>query len=375
MKCSSQVNAKRGFAAVALSAALACGCFAVAPSAYAETAAEKAAEAESALNQLNAMQETLDQKSSEYYTALEAYQHAIEQRDATQARIDELSAEIAEIQGRLSDRAREMYRHGASSFVDLLLGATSFDEFAKNWDLLNRVNETDAELSLKARTLRDEQKNEYAILDQQAKIAEQKSAEAGAAFEEAKELVLQMQATYESLSAEAQILYAQEQAARAAAYSAAAGGGGGGGYVGGGGGGGGAVTGGVENDDGTVTDVQTGQVYSSASEYSAATGNEIVDRALAMVGSGYRYGSTGSDGYFDCSGLVGYAITGTYDRLGSSSTYMGYEQVSDPQPGDIAVTNGHTGIYIGDGQMVHAADEATGVVVSNVQDGMIFVRY
>ena len=78
MKCSSQVNAKRGFAAVALSAALACGCFAVAPSAYAETAAEKAAEAESALNQLNAMQETLDQKSSEYYTALEAYQHAIE---------------------------------------------------------------------------------------------------------------------------------------------------------------------------------------------------------------------------------------------------------------------------------------------------------
>lgn len=375
MKCSSQVNAKRGFAAVALSAALACGCFAVAPSAYAETAAEKAAEAESALNQLNAMQETLDQKSSEYYTALEAYQHAIEQRDATQARIDELSAEIAEIQGRLSDRAREMYRHGASSFVDLLLGATSFDEFAKNWDLLNRVNETDAELSLKARTLRDEQKNEYAILDQQAKIAEQKSAEAGAAFEEAKELVLQMQATYESLSAEAQILYAQEQAARAAAYSAAAGGGGGGGYVGGGGGGGGAVTGGVENDDGTVTDVQTGQVYSSASEYSAATGNEIVDRALAMVGSGYRYGSTGSDGYFDCSGLVGYAITGTYDRLGSSATYMGYEQVSDPQPGDIAVTNGHTGIYIGDGQMVHAADEATGVVVSNVQDGMIFVRY
>ena len=374
MKCSSQVNAKRGFAAVALSAALACGCFAVAPSAYAETAAEKAAEAESALNQLNAMQETLDQKSSEYYTALEAYQHAIEQRDATQARIDELSAEIAEIQGRLSDRAREMYRHGASSFVDLLLGATSFDEFAKNWDLLNRVNETDAELSLKARTLRDEQKNEYAILDQQAKIAEQKSAEAGAAFEEAKELVLQMQATYESLSAEAQILYAQEQAARAAAYSAAAGGGGGGGYVGGGGGGG-AVTGGVENDDGTVTDVQTGQVYSSASEYSAATGNEIVDRALAMVGSGYRYGSTGSDGYFDCSGLVGYAITGTYDRLGSSATYMGYEQVSDPQPGDIAVTNGHTGIYIGDGQMVHAADEATGVVVSNVQDGMIFVRY
>ena len=56
------------------------------------------------------------------------------------------------------------------------------------------------------------------------------------------------------------------------------------------------------------------------------------------------------------------------------------EAMTMVQPGDVCVIhekNGsqHTGIYIGDGQMVHAADEATGVVVSNVQDGMIFVRY
>ena len=34
----------------------------------------------------------------------------------------------------------------------------------------------------------------------------------------------------------------------------------------------------------------------------------------------------------------------------------------------------HTGIYIGDGQMVHAMDTKHGVVVSDVQKGMIYVR-
>ena len=124
-----------------------------------------------------------------------------------------------------------------------------------------------------------------------------------------------------------------------------------------------------------MSDPATGQVYSSAAEYSASTGNAIVDRAASMLGSAYRYGGTGADGTFDCSGLVGYAITGSTERIGNTTSFMeSYNQVTDPQPGDIAVNEGHTGIYIGDGQMIHAADEATGVVVGKVQDGMIAVR-
>ena len=370
MKCSSQIVKTTGaITAVALSAVLACGSFGFARPAYAVTAAEKAAEAEAALTQLYAMQDTLEQKSAEYYQSLVDYQRATEKVDATQKRIDELSDEISSIQGRLGNRAREMYRNGSSSIVDLLLGAASFDEFAKNWDLLNRVNETDADLSARARDLRGESEAQRVILSEQAAVAEQKSAAAGVAYQEAEELVLQMQATYESLSAEAQELYAAEQAAAAAAAAAAAeaqaqaqaqaqv-----------------ASEGGVQNDDGTVTDIATGTTYASASEYSASTGNAIVDRAMSMLGSSYQYGATGSNGSFDCSGLVGYAITGTYDRIGNTTTFMGYNQVSDPQPGDICVNAGHTGIYIGNGQMVHASDESTGVVVGNVQSGMIYVR-
>jgi len=370
MLSSVRVSAHK-LAALALAILFACGCFGFTSQAHAVTAAEKAAEAESALTQLYAMQETLEQKSAEYFQSLIDYQAAIEKRDAAQARIDELNAEIRKIQGRLGTRARDMYRNGASSFLDLLLGAASFDEFTQNWDLLNRVNENDADLSSQARAIKVETEEQKAILTDQAAIAEQKSVEAAQAYQEAEGLVVQMEETYASLSAEAQELYAAEQAAAAAAAAAQAQGGG---YVYYDETGAVVTNGGVQNDDGTVTDVSTGAVYSSASEYSAATGNAIVDRAMSMLGASYQWGATGANGAFDCSGLVGYAITGTYDRIGNTTTFMGYNQVSDPQPGDIAVNAGHTGIYIGNGQMVHAADESTGVVVGNVQSGMIYVR-
>lgn len=351
-----QKSSHIGFGAVLASALatilVAVACVSFATPAYAVTAAEKAAEAQDALNQLNAMQQTLEEASNNYYACLVSYQEATTKVNETQARIDEIAEQIAEIQGRLGTRAREMYRNGSASFVDMLLGAASFDELAQNWDMLNRLNESDAELSAKERELKVESEEQHAVLQEQAAIAEQKANDAATAYSEAEALVVQMEEAYNSLSAEAQALYAQEQAAAAAA----------------------ATTGGVMNDDGTVTDIQTGTVYSSASEYSAATGNAIVDRALSMLGAAYEWGGVGANGAFDCSGLVSYAITGSYTRLGTTTTFMGYNQVSDPQPGDICVNEGHTGIYLGDGQMVHAADYGIGVVVGNVQSGMIYVR-
>ncbi|EBA38803.1 NlpC/P60 family protein [Collinsella aerofaciens ATCC 25986] len=82
---------------------------------------------------------------------------------------------------------------------------------------------------------------------------------------------------------------------------------------------------------------------------------------------------------FDCSGFVSYCLTGRYCRLGTTGTFMGWTRVSDPQPGDVVVNSYHTGIYIGGGQMIHASDYNTGVIISSVAAGMnnnyIFVRY
>ena len=93
------------------------------------------------------------------------------------------------------------------------------------------------------------------------------------------------------------------------------------------------------------------------------------------MGSAYVWGGVGGgDGGYDCSGLVSYALSGDHTRLGTTHTFMGWNQVSDPQPGDVCVNEGHTGIYVGDGQMIHAADYGIGVIQGDVQDGMIYVR-
>lgn len=315
--------------------------------AYAVSAAEVQAEAQATLDQLAAMQVTLDEASERYFASLQEYQQACEARDAAQAEVDKLTGEISDIQSRLGNRARDMYRNGAVSFVDMLLGSSTFEEFTQSWDLLNRLNEDDATLSARARDLRAQAEEKKAEYGEQAAIADEKSKEAGAAMEEAAVLVEQMQATYDALSAEAQELYAAEQAA---AYAAAA-----------------PTEGGYINDDGTVTDIQTGQVYASSSDYVAATGNTVVERARAMIGSNYVWGGVGgSDGGFDCSGLVSYALTGSNTRLGNTTTFMDWNETSTPQVGDVAVNSYHTGIVSridGDGTVwvVHAINESQGV--------------
>lgn len=343
--------------AAALVLTILIGCVMATP-AYADTAAEKQAEAQSVLNQINGMQQVLDETSTQYFDAIMEQQQAEENRDAAAARITEIDGEIDDIQSHLGNRAREMYRNGNTTVLDLLLGSATFEEFTQSWDLLNKLNQNDADMIQQAKALKTESEHEKEVYTEQAAIADQKANEAAEAYNQAQETMAQMEATYNSLSAEAQELIAQERAAQYAAQGT---------YT--------ATTGGVVNDDGTVTDISTGEVYSSASEYSAVTGNAIVDRAMSALGSAYSWGGVGADGGgYDCSGLVSYALTGEHTRLGTTTTFMGWNQVSDPQPGDVCVNEGHTGIYIGNGQMIHASDYGTGVIIGPVQSGMIYVR-
>lgn len=110
-------------------------------------------------------------------------------------------------------------------------------------------------------------------------------------------------------------------------------------------------------------------------DYSVSTGNAIVDRAYSWVGRAEYVWGACSPGAFDCSGFVSYCLTGAYSRLGTTYTFLGWPQVSNPQPGDVCVNAQHCGIYIGGGQMIHAATYGVGVIVGPVQSGMIYVRY
>jgi cell wall-associated NlpC family hydrolase len=110
-----------------------------------------------------------------------------------------------------------------------------------------------------------------------------------------------------------------------------------------------------------------------------ATGQEIVDFAQTFLGVPYVYGGTSPSG-FDCSGLVyycykhfGYSI----NRTASSQAYNGTAvSSSDLQPGDIIIFTargggyiGHCGLYIGNGQFIHAPHTGDVVKISSLADG------
>lgn len=330
--------------------------------AYAEpTAAEKQAEAQAVLQSLNAMQDTLNKASDDYFTALSEQEAAQKNMDEAQVRIDEATEEIVDLQGKLGNRANSMYKEGNISFIDMLLGANSFEEFISNWDFLTRINQSDADMVKQTKDLRTEVETQKEEFKKQEAIAAEQAKTAKAIKEEAESTAAEMQATYDSLSAEAAELLEQERAAAEAAAAAQAQA---------------VVNAAIEsapsNDGGGGGG--SSNVSTPTPNYDGATGNAIVDRARSWVGrASYVWGAC-APGQFDCSGFVSYCLTGSYSRLGTTYTFMGWPQVSDPQPGDVAVNSGHTGIYVGGGQMIHAATYGVGVVQGPVQGGMIFVR-
>lgn len=99
---------------------------------------------------------------------------------------------------------------------------------------------------------------------------------------------------------------------------------------------------------------------------------QAVSYALAQVGKGYVMGTAGPS-TFDCSGLM-YAA---YKQVGISLPRTSQTQFSagtsvskgDLQPGDLVFYYGgitHVGMYIGNGQIVHAANPRSGVVTASV---------
>ena len=384
-----EMKLRRRIAGGAVAAVLTCGLM-IPQAAFAEPdSASKQAEAQAVLASLNSMQMELDQASANYGEALAEQEAAQQSADEAQTRIDEINVEIADVQSRLGNRAHSMYRSGAASFLDLLLGSTSFSEFATNWDLLNKVNNNDAELVQKNKDLRDEAQQQKDTFDEQTRIAAQKADEAKQLQDEAQSTVNSMQATYDSLSAEVAELVAQEKAAQEAAAAAQAqqtveqsanqaasndnggsnDGGSNGGYIDNGGG----SDGGSNNGGGSNGGSNNGGSSSSQPSYNPSTGNAVVDRAYSKIGCWYSWGAVGPD-TFDCSGLVSYALTGSYSRLGTTYTFMAWPQVSDPQPGDICTSSYHCGIYIGGGQMIHAPQQGEQVKIGPVQSDMIIVR-
>ncbi len=341
---------KRACASAGMAVLLAAALAAPTSAAFADpTAAEKQAEAEAKLTELNNMQEQLDQASNDYYQALDEQKDAEKRVEVAKEKVEKKTQEIAAYQEQLGDRARSMYRSGDTSFIDVILGSASFEEFATTWNTLEKLTENDANLVAQTKAAREELQAAEQEAEEQAEVAAQKSAEAKQVKEQAETTTAELQTAYDTLSAEAQELLRKEEEAAEQARQAAA-----------------AAAAAASSSSGSA-------VNNSAVQ--SVTGNTVVDRAYAQLGKPYVWGAAGPNS-FDCSGLVGYCITGVMgNHWCTTYTMANWTRVTDPQPGDFCLNSHHTGVYIGGGQMIHAPHTGDVVKISAVHSGMWYVRY
>lgn len=371
-------NTHKNMARCAATATLACvlGLGLAAP-AYADTASDLAA-ARTKLEQIGT-------QTQQIYDELATQTQALDQ---TAGEITQKQQEIADGQAKLSTYVAGEYKTGGLSLLQVLTGVDDLSDMLNRLFYYGKVSDKQAQTIQEVKELKQQLTDKQAEQEKNVAATQKKVDELNAQQAEAQNVVNSLDSQLQAeLAAEAEANAALQAGINASTAEKA------------------TVSnetagttentnngGGTTNDGGntpaptpTPAPAPTPQPAPAPAPTPAPSapsqsvdGGSVVSRAYSKLGCAYSWGGIGPNS-FDCSGFVSYCLTGRYCRLGTTGTFMGWTRVSDPQPGDVVVNSYHTGIYIGGGQMIHASDYNTGVIISSVAAGMnnnyIFVRY
>ncbi len=130
------------------------------------------------------------------------------------------------------------------------------------------------------------------------------------------------------------------------------------------------------NNTNTNKPAETQSAPSQTNQTTSKKGATVVQTASNYIGSSYVYGAAGPNS-FDCSGFTSYVYRqhGINLNRTAAGQYSNGTAVarSNLQPGDLVMFGksgiNHVGIYIGGGNIVHAANRQRGVTIDTINSG------
>ena len=193
-------------------------------------------------DKLRVIQENLDVAVRDYKAISDQLAQTEAQIKETQAKLEQEEAKLQTREGVFRKRIRDIYMHGQLSYLDVVLGAKDFSDFANRVDLLRRIISSDMELITSIKEQRNQINESKQLLeterakqvqlksDAEAKKAEieKHKGEQQAIMAKAQNDKATAEAAYRELEASSQAIgemlrqRAAERAAAAAAAAAAA---------------------------------------------------------------------------------------------------------------------------------------------------------
>lgn len=349
------------------------------------------AQASATISSLSSEASSLEESLQSQTAELEETRYQIGQK---QGQIEETQQQLQVARDELGTTVRSSYKNGSVSLLQIALGSNSIGEFVQNVYYAGKVSSAQAQSIARVNDLQSQLKGEEEELEsrQQGQQAAVDSLNSQVAEYNSK--LEQTRSYYNSLSAEVQ----EQLAAQAAAEQQQAQQSGGQASAvsqviseahGGGSSDGGQSKGTSSQNDQAAeapsqssTQEESSQQQSQAQQAakkddsgSAKSGGSSgggLSTAYSMIGVPYEWGGASASGV-DCSGLVCYSYgyargRTTYDMIDSLKSSGDWKTSMDQlQVGDLVFpSEGHVGIYIGGGQMIHAPYPGRDVCIASV---------
>src|SRR5690348_15690982 len=325
----------------------------------------EAAFAEKQLNQLYAREDRAVEAYDRAHSKLAAVKHAIR---VNTNQLELAKKNLAAARAQLAQLVVSAYKGGDPDAAMYVLAAQSFTGLVDRVDVLNRTSHDESAILHRVTVAEREVARRQALLKKQRVQARKLVKQAAAAKREAAALISSQQAKISQLHAQINQLIgerkarlAREAAARRAAAAAAA-----------------AA---AQNAAPTTTTSAPVSPPSGPVPPANSLGEQAVQIAMGELGVPYVWGGASPSG-FDCSGLTMWV----YAQLGIHLDHYTVSQFnagphvaeSDLAPGDLVFFEpgiGHVGIYIGNGEFIHAPHTGTVVQISSLSDSWYEAEY